>query len=145
MSHPQTDRAKEQEIRQWPGPWVGEGMMAESGADEIDQRWPRAGLAPDWDSSSSPDREMPAGPENTPAPGIWGRAWFLVVLASQQTQREGLGKAGTGQGRGLPLDQGRRTEVRTQDGTQAYIPRTFSRLSSDPHRLSGGSLQQICP
>lgn len=104
---------------------MGEGMMAESGADEINQRWPRTDLAPDWDSSSSPKREMPAGPESTPAPGIWGQAWFLVVLASQQTQQEGLEKAGTGQGRGLPLDQGHKTEARTQDSSQAYIPKTF--------------------
>lgn len=52
---------------------------------------------------------MPIGPVNTPALGTWDPAWLLVVLASGQTQKAGLGEAGTGQGRGPPWDQ----EVRT--------------------------------
>lgn len=82
------------------------GVTAETGAD-INQRWPGTGLALGWDSPSNPAREGPAGPENALAPGIWGQAWLLVVPASQQPQEAGPGKAGAGQGRSLPPEQGK--------------------------------------
>lgn len=91
-----------------PGPWVDQDLAGETGADEINQCWLGTGLAPGWDSPSSPAREVAAGPESTPAHGIWGQAWLLGVAAQQQTQRAGRGRAGAGRGRGWPVEQGKR-------------------------------------
>ena len=101
---------------------MDKGVTAEMGADEINQGWLRTGLALGWDSPSSPAREVPAGPENTPTPGIWGQAWVLVVPASQQTQQAGLGKAGAEQGTVLPPVQGARATGPRQGPKVAVRP-----------------------
>ena len=58
---------------------------------------------------------------NAPASGNWGQAWLLGILASQQTQRAGLGKAGAGQGRADVCSGAGEKGHRAEGGTKVAI------------------------